>query len=95
MSWAKAGRAPPPRAAGAGLEAGAGEAPRPLGRAPHPQPVRPGAPCRQRRVKARGRAAGAPWGRGGGWRTPLFGPEQSLANSLTSPLQGLNVEFLL
>ena len=39
--------------------------PRPLGRAPHPQPVRPGAPCRQRRVKARGRAAGAPWGRGG------------------------------
>ena len=39
--------------------------PRPLGRAPHPQPVRPGAPCRQRRVKARGRAAGSPWGRGG------------------------------
>lgn len=40
--------------------------PLPPGRAPYPQPVRPGAPCRQRWNKAIGCAAGAPWGRDAG-----------------------------
>lgn len=83
---------------GGGAGGWAGGGPVPPGRAPHPQPARPGAPCRQRRGKARGRAAGGL--RGGGEELEdsdagrfflALSREVQAAVPLTSPLEGLNV----